>query len=131
MSEEAVIHQLGKPTSVSMLGNTKYLEYTAWDTDEWGNHVNHQFFYVRMMEGKVDSFGRKGDFDSTKNPAKDININQKIENSDKSDKVPQAQGKFDLQIELSKLEKMKKGGLINEAEYQQLRQRAIDKAKAQ
>ncbi len=131
MTEDEVVGKLGRPRSVSMQGNTKYLEYASWDIDAWGTHINHQFFYVRVLGGKVDSFGRKGDFDSSKNPTKDININQKIETTDKAGKAAQAQDRFDLQVELSKLEKMKKDGLLNEAEYQQLRQRAIDKAKAQ
>ncbi|MBK7294054.1 MAG: SHOCT domain-containing protein [Holophagaceae bacterium] len=36
-----------------------------------------------------------------------------------------------MRTELEKLEKLKKDGLINEAEFQALRQKVLDKAKAQ
>jgi len=65
MTEEEVVSVLGRPSSVSMQQTTRILEYLSWDTNEWGTHINHQAFYVRLMNGKVDSFGRKGDFDST------------------------------------------------------------------
>jgi hypothetical protein len=38
---------------------------------------------------------------------------------------------FDLRTELEKLEKLKKDGLITEAEFKELRQRVLEKAKAQ
>jgi hypothetical protein len=132
MTEEEVIKKLGKPSSMAMQGQTKYLEYESWDIDPWwGNRINHQVFFVRIINGKVESFGRKGDFDSTKNPTKDININQKIETTDKSPQTSSNANKFDLEAELAKLNKMKTDGLITEDEYKQLRQRAIDKAKVQ
>jgi hypothetical protein len=38
---------------------------------------------------------------------------------------------FELRTELEKLEKLKSDGLITEAEFKELRQKVIDKAKAQ
>jgi hypothetical protein len=38
---------------------------------------------------------------------------------------------FDLRAELEKLEAMNKDGLISETEYKELRQRVLEKAKAQ
>ena len=35
-------------------------------------------YFVQLKEGKVTSYGRIGDFDSTKNPESTININQNI-----------------------------------------------------
>lgn len=31
-------------------------------------------FFVRIIDGKVDAFGEKGDFDGTKNPAIDVTV---------------------------------------------------------
>lgn len=34
--------------------------------------------FVRLVDGKVDAFGTRGDFDSTKNPTQDINIKKEV-----------------------------------------------------
>ncbi len=34
-------------------------------------------YFVRMVDGKVESFGEKGDFDSTKDSTRNINLNIK------------------------------------------------------
>lgn len=136
MRKDEVIQALGKPTRVSVQGPVEYLEYESYENSgwDWKGKRNFQFMFVRIINGKVDSFGRKGDFDTTKNPTTDINVNQRIEakvsSTTANSPAPQP-GTFDLKAELEKLEKMKKEGLLNEQEYQQLRQRAIDKAKAQ
>jgi hypothetical protein len=131
MSEAEVVQKLGKPSTIAMQGQTKYLEYESWDVDPWyGNRINFQVFFVRIINGHVESFGRRGDFNSTKNPTNDININQKIDTTSSQGTKTQPQEAFDLQNELSKLEKIKKDGLITDSEYQQIRQRLIDKAKA-
>jgi len=135
MTEDEVNSHLGQPTSVAQSGDTKYLEYESYEVDIWyGNRHSYKIFYVRLINGKVDSFGRKGDFNSTKNPTTDINIHQKVENTNSS--VPPAPNHskttpFDLEAELSKLNKMKQAGLLSEEEYQQLRQQALNKAKTQ
>jgi len=135
MEKEEVINRLGKPTRVAVQGPIEYLEYEAYDNSgwDWKGKRNYRWMFVRLVNGKVDEFGRKGDFDSTKNPTNDVNINQKIESKTESvpSTTPAQAPAFDLKADLEKLEKMKMDGLITEAEYQQLRQRAIDKAKAQ
>ena len=37
-------------------------------------------YFVRLVNGKVESYGKVGDFDSAKNPALDINANVKSGN---------------------------------------------------
>ena len=134
MSKEEALQKLGKPTRVAVQGSVEYLEYEAYENSgwDWQGKRNYRWMFVRIVNGKVESFGRKGDFDSTKNPATDININQKVESkSTTSTSTPTTNAQFDLRAELEKIEKLKKDGLITDQEYQQLRQRAIDKAKAQ
>jgi len=120
MSEDQVINLIGKPTTRAMQGGILYLEYKSYDYNpliDWGPK-NHDVFFVRLIDNKVESFGRKGDFDSTKNPTQEIKIEKSV--TDKN--------AFDLKAELEKLEKLKKDGTLNEAEYQELRKKLIDKA---
>ncbi|WP_243323608.1 DUF2845 domain-containing protein [Geothrix sp. SG200] len=136
MRKDEVIQALGKPTRMAVQGSVEYLEYESYENSgwDWKGKRNFKSMFVRIMNGKVDSFGQKGDFDYTKNPTTDINVKQQIEAkvSSTTPSTPSTPtGGFDLKTELEKLEKMKKDGLVNDQEYQQLRQRLIDKAKIQ
>ena len=136
MRKDEVIQALGKPTRMAVQGSVEYLEYESYENSgwDWKGKRNFKSMFVRIINGQVDSFGQKGDFDTTKNPTTDINVKQQIEmkaSSTAPSTPPQQVGGFDLKAELEKLEKMKKDGLLNEQDYQQLRQRTIDKAKAQ
>ena len=57
MTRDEVIQMVGKPNHVSARGNVEFLNYKLRSqsifTDE---------FFVRITEGKVDLFGRRGDF---------------------------------------------------------------------
>ena len=81
------------------------------------------WWFVRFIDGKVESFGQRGDFDSTKDPTNRVII-------DKTDKITMdSVTKFDLATELAKLDKLKKDGLISAEDYELLKKRAIEKAK--
>ena len=134
MTKDEVTTKIGKPTRVAVQHGLEVFEYEAYDE---ANRPfvglvksNYRYLFVRFLSGKVESFGRKGDFDSTKNPTSELKIDQKITGGSAAGGAPPPE-KFDLASELQKLEQMKKDGLLNEDEYKQLRQRAIDKAKAQ
>jgi outer membrane protein assembly factor BamE (lipoprotein component of BamABCDE complex) len=133
MEKQEVLSKLGKPTRVAVQGTIEYLEYEAYENSgwDWQGKRNYRWMFVRLVNGRVESFGRKGDFDSTKNPTTDLNINQRIESKSTTTANTTSPTQFDLKAELEKLEKMRKDGLITEQEHQQLRQRAIDKAKVQ
>lgn len=134
VSRDEVIRLLGKPTRVAVHSGVEYLEYESFENSgwDWKGKRNFQWMFVRIINGKAESFGRKGDFDTTKNPTMDINVKQQIDTRvTPAPPTPQPTPQFDLKSELEKLQKMKEGGLISEAEYQQLRQRALDKAKVQ
>ena len=57
MTRDEVIHVMGRPTHVSARENVVFLNYRlrsqSFFTDE---------YFVRLTEGKVDLFGRRGDF---------------------------------------------------------------------
>ena len=65
---------MGTPTSTSAQANTEYLVYNLISGYDNGFAVNTNYF-VRFVNGKVESYGKLGDFDSAKNPAVDINAN--------------------------------------------------------
>jgi len=137
MTKEEAISRLGKPTRVSVLGGLEYLEYESYDAHNRPFvgvvRENYRFLFVRIVNGKVDAFGSKGDFDTTKNKTNDLHIDQKITTrteggaSGTGAEIP----RFDLATELRKLDQLKKDGLITQQEFDTLRQKAIDKAKAQ
>ncbi len=82
MTKAEVIKSLGNPSSVSAIDNVEYLKYTCSDSPAatmlFGvpgcNYRSHEQF-VRLVNGKVESYGKVGDFDSAKNPAADVNLN--------------------------------------------------------
>jgi len=57
MTKQEVIEVLGTPNSTSATRNVEYLKYLInkgiFDTAE---------YYVRLEDGKVESYGEKGDF---------------------------------------------------------------------
>lgn len=68
MTKQQVIQQIGTPMGVSAQNGVEYLSYnlsdTMMDAMAWQTHR----FYVRLVNGRVDSYGRVGDFDSTRTP---------------------------------------------------------------
>lgn len=56
MTKQAVIEAIGAPSSSSAIKNVEYLKYgcnTVFYSDE---------YYVRLLDGKVEAYGKKGDF---------------------------------------------------------------------
>ena len=70
MTKAQVIAVLGDPEENKAQSGVSYIVY--WDTVTSGFTVDK--YFVRFMEGKVESFGSMGDFDSTKDPTLNINI---------------------------------------------------------
>lgn len=78
MSHQEVVEIMGKPDETAASNNVVYLTYrfTPW-YDHNGDDGNAEDYFVRFIDNKVDSFGKKGDFDSTKEPSQTINVNVK------------------------------------------------------
>jgi hypothetical protein len=79
MRKDEVLKIMGNPSSTAGTGEVEVLKYEVpsvfssramWSSD-W------QPYYVRLVDGKVESYGRLGDFDSTKDPTLNINIKNK------------------------------------------------------
>src|ERR1022692_4132505 len=66
MTKKEVIRTLGNPDSTSAMGDDEFLIY------DWGSPKElvgtPKEYFVRLKAGKVDAFGKKGDFNSTKDP---------------------------------------------------------------
>ena len=58
MNRDQVESIMGKPSSISAKDGIEYMTYT----------LGNEPYFVRLVSGKVDAFGRKGDFDSTQVP---------------------------------------------------------------
>ena len=74
MTKEEVISAMGNPRSTASPGGGVevlrfYLEYEFF----------LQEFFIKFENGKVASYGRMGDFDSTTDPTQNINLNVKQE----------------------------------------------------
>lgn len=57
MTEDQVIQAVGTPSSTSAMGDALYLKYQL--CSDW---IFTDRYYVRLTNGKVDAFGRVGDF---------------------------------------------------------------------
>ena len=136
MDKDQVIKLMGKPTRVAVHEGVEFFEYEAFDSPaagpNFGRKLNYRVQYVKLTNGRVESFGTKGDFGTTKNPTTEQKIDLKITGgTGTGTSAANTAEKFDLVAELKKLDQLKKEGLLTEDEFKQLRQRAIDKAKAQ
>jgi starvation-inducible outer membrane lipoprotein len=64
MTKAEVISALGQPESTRANKGTEYLIYTM--NNGWGSPILFSEYFVKLVNGKVESYGRVGDFDSTK-----------------------------------------------------------------
>ncbi len=113
MSKGQVITAIGRPVSVSAQGQCEYLNYRFSETSDNATHGITTPYYVRLVHGKVESYGRMGDFDSTKDDRKII-----VERKDevKAD-IKTSSDKQDMYTELMKLNELKEKGIISEDEF--------------
>ena len=108
MTKDEVIKVMGKPVSISAKDGTEYLNYKLSETGDDAFRGWTSQYYIRLIKGKVDSYGRTGDFDSTKTPTIKIEKDENIK----------VQGSGDLYTELRKLKELRDDGILSEEEYQ-------------
>lgn len=68
MTKQQVIEALGQPVSTSAKPGIEYLNYRFSETNDPRLYGYTTPYFVRIVDGKVESYGRLGDFDSTKVP---------------------------------------------------------------
>lgn len=118
MTKDDVVKVMGKPTSVSAQGDSEYLNYALSETDNDAFYGWTKPYYVRLVNGKVESYGRTGDFDSTKTPTVRLESDQTVRQS--------SNGSSDLYTELTKLKELKDSGVITEAEFQAQKKKLLE-----
>lgn len=70
MTKQEVVSVLGQPASTAAPGGgVEILRFRLHDIDG----ITEEYF-VRMVNGKVEAYGKMGDFDSTKDPTLNLNI---------------------------------------------------------
>ncbi|MEJ2656096.1 MAG: hypothetical protein P8012_02740 [Desulfobacterales bacterium] len=57
MTKQEVVKTIGAPYITSASGNVEYLKYRTY-----GGIFYSDEYYVRLLDGKVDAYGQKGDF---------------------------------------------------------------------
>jgi outer membrane protein assembly factor BamE (lipoprotein component of BamABCDE complex) len=124
MTKQEVIQAIGKPVSVSAQGQSEYLNYKLSETSDDAFYGITTPYYVRVYEGKVDSYGRMGDFDSTKDPRKII-----VEREDtiKADITTTESNESDMYSELMKIKQLRDEGLLTEEEFQTEKKQVLEK----
>ena len=79
-------------------------------------------YYVRLINGKVESYGRTGDFDSTKTPTVRLESDQTVKQN------IEVKGSGDLYTELKKLKELKDSGVITDAEFESQEKEVVREA---
>ena len=77
MTKAEVIGILGEPQSTSGNGQVEYLNYAynMYPVGSFGQG-GPDYRFVRIINGRVDAYGKPGDFDSTKDAVTKIKIEQ-------------------------------------------------------
>lgn len=119
MTKNEVINVMGKPTSISAQGSSEYLNFALSETGDDAFYGWTKPYYVRLINGKVESYGRTGDFDSTKIPTVRLESDQTIRQD--------SRGSNDLYTELKKLKELKDSGVITEDEFQVQKKKLLDR----
>jgi outer membrane protein assembly factor BamE (lipoprotein component of BamABCDE complex) len=117
MTKQEVVAAIGKPTSISAKDGTEYLNYRFSETDDDAFYGVTTPYFVRLVNGQVDSYGRSGDFDSTQKPTVRVETDENINVQDNGD----------LYTELKKLKELRDEGVLTEDEYQTEKKKALSK----
>lgn len=124
MTKSDVISTMGKPVSTSATDGTEYLNYRFSETSDDDFLGRTTPYYVCIREGKVVSFGRAGDFDSTKDPTQVIKIVGDVKSDEKvSVKTEHAEI---LAEKLKALNKLQTDGLITKNEFDEQKKKLLN-----
>lgn len=120
MSKEEVLKKLGPPKSTAAAEGIEYMQYRWVKTVIAADGNFPEDYYVGIKNGRVDSFGRRGDFDTTKLPTRRIEIDQTVRQPDAPKPTK------DLYVELKKLQDLKEAGILTEAEFDVRKKKLLD-----
>ena len=121
MSKQEVIAVMGAPVSVSTHGSSQYFNYSVCDTENQTLNGIMRPYVVRLIDGRVESYGTTGDGDSPQTPIGRHESDQ-ILKQDVRTKEP-----VDLYTELIKLKELKDTSVITEEEFRFQKRRILEK----
>lgn len=134
MTRDEVIAVMGEPASVSAEGDTELLNYRISETSNDAYYGFTTPYYVRLVNGRVDSYGKTGEPDSqvTTAPAETDEVQQEdempqVNEMPQEDEVQQEEGRLDFFTEMRKLKQLHDEGILSDAEYEELKKKAISK----
>jgi hypothetical protein len=126
MTKKQVIEAMGDPDSVSAQGEAEYLSYFLCYSNCAALIVENRgrdWYYVRLVNGVVESYGKKGDFDSTKTPTTRI---ERVDTLNQDIKVKDSRtANEDRYSELTKLKSLLNAGVITKAEFDDQKKRIL------
>ncbi|GBE07069.1 MAG TPA: outer membrane protein assembly factor BamE [Phycisphaerales bacterium] len=80
MTKQEVIAVMGEPISTSAISGLEVFRYHLQTAEQIIWKGGHNEYFVRFVNGKVESYGKMGDFNSTKVPETkstiDLNVNK-------------------------------------------------------
>jgi len=120
MTRQEVIQTLGEPKSISARGDLEYLQYRWVKTVVAADANFPEDYFVAIKDGRVLSYGKKGDFDSTKLPAQRLEIDQTVKGA-----APRQQN-GDVYSDLLKLKALKDAGIVSDAEFQAKKKKLLE-----
>ena len=78
MTKSEVISVMGQPASTAAPGGgMELLRYRLSPTDDHAFYGLTEEYFVKLINGRVDSYGKVGDFNSTKDPTLNLKIDNK------------------------------------------------------
>ncbi len=131
MTKKEVVERVGGPKRVTEVNLTTELhEYEAYD--RYGAiKINSRSQFLRFVNGRLEAAGTLEELKAGRSALRAEAAKTTPAGSTAVPPAAPAAPAFDLRTELEKLEKLRKDGLISEGEFQELRRKVLDKAKAQ
>lgn len=75
MTKAQVIEILGKPENTAAHDNIEVMRFHLRRA-ALEDYSESNIYFVKLRDGRVSSFGKMGDFDSTKEPSINVNVRQ-------------------------------------------------------
>ena len=128
MTKDEVVALLGQPDSKSAQANVEYLTYYLYADGAFNGYGRDQPDMVRLVDGKVESFGRFAQlFDLYNRPitaARPGDANFPSPGM-ATITVQPSKHAVDYAAELERLQSLKDKGIITQAEFDQLKQKIV------
>jgi len=128
MSKQEAINIMGEPVSVSAKEGVEYLNYQLTETASDDLDGTYTPYFVRIIDGKVDSYGKLDDFNSFYYPDMRIKTDANIEELDEYEEkfINLLNNEF-MYTELMKLKELKEAGILTEEEFEREKREILNK----